>query len=110
MKTIRQKIYTAVICAALSPLAMAGGSAEASAQAVTHSLQAVGYSIEGVFRLASGVVALPLMSVGAVGEASGHIGEALWEVADEQPTAALPVTDDVLTTAPQQSPPDAVQP
>ena len=78
----------------------AGGSAEASAQAVTHVLEAIGYSIEGGLKLVSGAASIPLMTAGEIGKVSGEIGNDLWEEANSPPHKPFPVTDEVVTVGP----------
>ena len=51
---IRNWLIPILLCATSIP-AFAGGSAEASAQALNHSVEAIGYSVESVLRLASGL-------------------------------------------------------
>ncbi len=79
----------------------AGGSAEASAQALTHSFEALGYALEGSLKLVSGAAAIPLMSVGEVGRVTGELGEELWNEANAPPRGPFPVTDEIVTAGPQ---------
>ena len=98
--TAYQQILTNVLCfTALS--VQAGGSAEASAQAINHSLEAIGYTVESGIKLASGAVAVPLMIVGEIGKASEEIGDDLWEEANSPPHEPFPVTDEVITVGPE---------
>ena len=98
-RSIRIVLISTVLGALSTPVA-AGGSAEAGAQAITHSLEAIGYSLEGAFKLASGVVAIPLISVGGIGEATGQLGHELWGAANTPPKGPFPVTDEVVTVGP----------
>ena len=83
--------------------ANAGGSAEASAQALTHSMEAIGYTLEGGFKMVSGAVALPLVTVGEIGKVSGEIGNELWEEANSPPRGPFHITDEVITIGPVPS-------
>jgi len=95
-------ICFALVLAAIGGVhsANAGGSAEASGMALTHSMEAIGYSLEGGFKIASGTAAVPLMFAGEVGAVSGEIGNALYEEANAPPHGAFPVTDEVITVGP----------
>jgi len=96
---LRLYIAALLMCVASSTV-FAGGSAEASAQALNNSIQAIGYSVEAGLKLASGAAAIPLMAVGEIGKVSGEIGHDLWEEANSPPVGALPVTDEIITVAP----------
>ena len=93
--------YTMImlLCAAPS-VATAGGSAEASAQALTHSLEALGYALEGSLKVVSGAAAIPLMTIGELGTVSGEVGQELWDEANAPPRGAFPVTDEIVTAGP----------
>ena len=94
-----KSVLIMVLCSASIPV-FAGGSAEASAQALNHSFQAIGYSIEGSLKIASGAAAVPFMVVGEIGKVSGEIGHELWEEANSPPRGPYPVTDEVITVGP----------
>jgi hypothetical protein len=85
----------------------AGGSAEASARALEHSLQAVGYSLQGGLKLVSGAAALPLVVAGEIGRVSGEAGRSLWDEANAPPDGMtpLPVADDIVTADPPTAAP-----
>lgn len=83
------------------PQAHAGGSVEHSARALEMSLQAIGNSTLAGLKLASGAAAVPLMSVGEVGQVSGEIGDELWDEANTVETDAFPVSDETVTVGPQ---------
>ena len=102
MKPTSRIIVTGIILAHFSGPATAGGSAEASARALEHSMQAIGYSIQGGMKLVSGAAALPLMAVGEIGRVSGEGGRELWDEANAPPvfSAPLPVTDEIVTAGP----------
>ena len=84
---------------------MAAGSLQHLSNASAHSVQAiVQTSVAGV-KIVSGVVAVPLMIVGGVGEASGQAGDALWDEATKPIGEPLAITDEILTTrvSPEQA-------
>jgi len=99
MKHLYLVIVTTLLATGMN-MASAGGSAEASAQALTHSLEALGYAVEGSLKLASGAAAVPLMFAGEIGAVSGEVGNALYEEANAPPRGAFPVTDEVITVGP----------
>lgn len=99
MKHLHIVFVTALLSASMN-MANAGGSAEASAQALTHSLEAIGYAVEGSLKLASGAVAVPLLFAGEIGAVSGEVGNELYEEANAPPRGAFPVTDEVITVGP----------
>ncbi|OGT83472.1 MAG: hypothetical protein A3H91_10835 [Gammaproteobacteria bacterium RIFCSPLOWO2_02_FULL_61_13] len=94
---------TSILLAHFSGPATAGGSAEASARALEHSMQAIGYSIQGGLKLVSGAAALPFMVAGEIGRVSGEAGRELWEEANAPPLTIgpLPVTDEIVTAGPK---------
>jgi hypothetical protein len=96
-------LFVSVVCS-VTPAVEAGGSVEASARALEHSMQALGYSIEAGLKLAFGAAAVPLTIVGGIGEASREAGDEFWEFANAPPSGPLPVSDEVVTAGP---PPDA---
>ena len=100
MKTRLLKVISLSVLCITSVPTMAGGSAEASAQAVAHSMEAIGYAVEGGLKLASGAAAVPLKIVGEAGKASGEIGNDLWKEANLPPHSPYPVTDEVITARP----------
>lgn len=99
MKHLHIVFVTALLSASMN-IVSAGGSAEASAQALTHSLEALGYAVEGSLKLASGAAAVPLMFTGEIGAISGEVGNELYEEANAPPHGAFPVTDEVITVGP----------
>jgi hypothetical protein len=99
MKHLPIIFVTALLSASMN-IVSAGGSAEASAQALTHSLEALGYAVEGSLKLASGAAAVPLMFAGEIGAISGEVGNELYEEANAPPHGAFPVTDEVITVGP----------
>jgi len=94
-------VATAIILSP-PPAVHAGGTVEASARAMEHSMQALGYSIEGGFKLVSGAAAIPLITAGEIGAVSGQIGHELLDEATASPHGPLPVTDEVVTVGPEQ--------
>ncbi len=88
-------IVTALTILTVNP-AFAGGFSEHTGQASGASSQAVGHSVAGTAKLASGAVAVPLMSAGAIGQASGQAGKALWSDANKP----LPIGDEAVTAGP----------
>ena len=101
MKIAHMQPFTIVVALVVSSGVQAGGSAEASARALEHSMQALAYSVEGGLKLASGAAALPLMAAGEIGRVSGQVGQELMDEANAPPHGALPVTDEVITAGPQ---------
>jgi hypothetical protein len=101
MKAPLLRLLIAASILTASSGALAGGSAEASARALEHSLEALGYSIEGGLKLVSGAAAVPLITVGEIGKVSGEAGEELWEEANAPPRGPFPVTDEVVTVGPE---------
>jgi hypothetical protein len=97
--SINKSIISLLLCAA-STTAVAGGSVEASTEALNHSLQAVGYSLQAGVKLASGALAIPFITVGEIGKVSGEVGHGLWEEANSPPTEPLPVSDEIITIGP----------
>lgn len=77
---------------------MAAGSLQHLSNASSHSVQAIGQAAIGGVKVAAGVVAVPLMLVGGVGNASGQAGEALWDEATTPIGEPLAITDEILTT------------
>jgi hypothetical protein len=104
-QAIATLVFVSVVCA-VTPAVQAGGSVEASARALEHSMQALGYSIEAGLKLAFGAAAVPLTIVGGIGEASREAGNEFWEFANAPPSGPLPVSDEIVTAGP---PPDAKQ-
>ena len=102
MKKHIHTVYITLSISLFAGSASAGGSAEASAQALTHSLEAIAYSLEGGLKLASGAAAIPLITVGEIGKVSGEVGYELMEEAESMPhgLGAYPVTDEVITVGP----------
>lgn len=100
MNPIFRKSVAVVLLGFAVSTAQAGGSLEASARALEHSMQALGYTIEAGLKLAFGAAAVPLTIVGGVGEASRTAGEEFWEFANAPPTGPLPVSDEVVTAGP----------
>lgn len=96
-------IATALLNTIVIQPAHAQGSAQHVSQAVVHSTQAVGHSVAGGATLVSGVVAVPLIAVGASGQASQQTGEALWDIANQPIGTALPVSDETITAGPSPS-------
>jgi len=84
---------------------MAEGSLQHLSNASSHSVQAIGQtSIAGV-KIVAGVVAVPLMIVGGVGEASGQAGDSLWDSATKPIGEPLEITDEIITStaSPEQA-------
>lgn len=67
---------------------------------VQHSVQALGHSMIGSAKLVSAVIALPLMVIGHVGQLSGEVGNAAWDMANTPIGDPLPITDDIITAGP----------
>ena len=102
------KRYVSVLIVSLpiffgSTASLAAGPSSHFSAASTHSAQAISEaSIAGV-KVVSGVIATPLIAVGKVGEASGIVGDELWEAASfGEP---LEITDEIImsTTPPDQA-------
>lgn len=74
----------------------AQGFSQSAADSTKHSAKAVGHSVAAGGKLVSGVVAVPLLIVGGVGQASMAAGQALWETAD----GPLPVAEESFTAGP----------
>jgi hypothetical protein len=104
MNTKRKAVITTLILtglvAAQPAQAQAGGSVQHASQAIGHSAKAVGHSVVGTAKLASGVVAVPLIAIGASGQASQQAGESLWDIANEPIGTPLPVSDETVTAGP----------
>jgi len=100
MITKFQKLILIISMCSAASTVFAGGSAEASAQALNNSFEAIGYSVEGGLKLASGAAAIPFMVVGEIGNVSGEVGHGLWEEANSPPNGPLPVTDEIITVGP----------
>lgn len=77
---------------------MAAGSLQHLSNASSHSVQAIGQTAVAGVKIASGVVAVPLMIVGGIGNASGQAGDALWNEATTPIGEPLTITDEILTT------------
>lgn len=90
-----------------SPQAMAQGSVKHSTQALNYSAQASGHSVVAGARLSAAVVAVPLLTVGAIGAASSEIGGELMDGASSEFTKPLKISDESVTAGP--SPDRAVQ-
>jgi len=101
MKIVTFRHILAVFFCFASLSSYAGGSAEASAQAVAHSMEAIGYTVEGGLKLASGAAAIPLKAAGEIGKVSGEIGDELLKEAETPPVDPFPVTDEVITVGPK---------
>jgi hypothetical protein len=95
-----QKLILIISMCSAASTVFAGGSAEASAQALNNSFEAIGYSVEGGLKLASGAAAIPFMVVGEIGNVSGEVGHGLWDEANSPPSGPLPVTDEIVTVGP----------
>lgn len=96
-----KKLFVTFLLCFITSSVSAGGSVEASAQALNSSFEALGYSIEAGFKLASGAAAVPLISIGQIGNVSGEMGEELWDIANTPPTdRPLPISDEVITIGP----------
>lgn len=93
-----QKIYLVILslCLSLSSGIARADSIQHMGQSLDHSTQALAHTSTAGMQLASGIIAVPFLFVGEIGQASGEIGDALWEVSTEP----LPVTDKVLTIGP----------
>lgn len=90
-------VAASLFCA--QPL-MAQGSVNHSTQAVNHSGYGIAHGALGGAKLVSGVAATPLLAIGKAGQASGRLGDVLWDAANKPMGAALPVTDKTLTVSP----------
>ena len=102
--TKKTLIVTTTLLAAIAiQPAHAQGSVQHASQAVEHSTKAIGHSVAGGAKLASGVAAVPLIAVGASGQASQQAGEALWDIANEPIGTPLPVSDETVTAGPTPS-------
>ena len=83
------------------------GSAQHLSQASVHSAQAIAQTSVAGVKIVSGVVAVPLILVGEVGNASGQAGDALWESANQPIGEPLTITDEIITST--VSPDQAMQ-
>ena len=99
MKT-KQTVLTAIGVMALfiGQSAMAG-SLQHFGNSAGHSVQAVGEGVAGVAKTTFGVVAIPLKGIGAVGKASGEVGDGFWDAANA-PVKPLPISDENITSGP----------
>lgn len=93
--------------AALLLLGSAGGSAgeslRTSGQAVQNSVNALGYSLVAGTQLVFGVLAVPLGASAGLGQVSGEMSDAFWEVANTPADAPFPVADEAITAGPPPS-------
>ena len=96
-----------IISMGLSAPVHAGGASQHFSDALANSGQAIGHSMMGSLKLVSGVAAIPLLAIGEIGNASGEIGETLWEEANQPIGEPLTITDDVVTAGP--SPAEAIK-
>jgi hypothetical protein len=76
-------------------------------EAAEHSVQAIGHVSVGSVKVLSGAAAVPFRISGALGQAAGEIGDALWEESNRPIGGPLEITDEVFTAGP--SPADAMQ-
>ena len=84
---------------------MAAGPSQHLSQASAHSVQAIAQTSVAGVKIVSGVVAVPLMLVGEVGNASGQAGHALWDSANQPIGEPLAITDEIITStvSPEQA-------
>lgn len=101
MKFRYRRSFAALLLCSTACAAQAGGTVEASARALDHSMQALGYSIEAGLKLSFGAAAIPLTAAGAVGEASGRAGTDMMEFANAPPRGPLPISDEIVTAGPK---------
>ena len=105
---MKSKLLKSIIAIPLlfgSMSAMAQGSLQHLSNASSHSVQAIGQAAIGGVKVAAGVVAVPLMLVGEIGEASGDVGGSLWDSATKPIGEPLEITDDIITStaSPEQA-------
>ena len=97
------KLFPTLIVGGVAALhaagACAGDSLQHNGQSLENLALAVGHSTAAGFKLVSGAAAIPLKIGGAFGEASGQIGDALWE-SSSAPVASLPISDEIVTAGP----------
>lgn len=88
-----------------SASAIAAGPSQHMSQASGHSVQAIAQTSVAGVKIVSGVVAVPLMLVGEVGQASGQAGHALWDSANQPIGEPLAITDEIITStvSPEQA-------
>jgi len=82
------------------PPVFAGGSVEHSSAAIVHSAQAGGHSMVAGVKLVSGAVAIPLQAAGAIGRASGEVGDELWRAANTPEGDPLPIAPEAFSAGP----------
>ncbi len=80
---IRQYIFSVIAALALSTTALAGPSSQHSSAAAAHSVQGSAHAGAAVIKGTAAVAAVPLLVVGASGQASTAAGEALLEEANQ---------------------------
>ena len=97
MKTLKQIILITLTMTSLQSFADSGASQNASA-ASKHSALAASHGTVASAKLGSAVLATPLIIVGAIGNISQQVGNALMENALS--TAPLEITDKTITAAP----------
>ena len=99
MKSFSKTFGLCVMSLAVVP-ALAGGVSQHAGDSINHSAQAVAHSSAAGAKLVSGAIAVPLMLSGEIGKATGEMGEALWDDANQPIGTPLRVTEDVITVGP----------
>ena len=93
--------------AAILLLGSAGGSAgeslRSSGRALQNSVNAVGYSVVAGAQVVFGVLAVPLGASAGLGQVSGEMSDAFWEIANTPADAPFPVADESITAGPPPS-------
>jgi len=75
----------------------AKGASENASAASKHSVLAGSHALKSSGQVVSGVVAVPLLVVGSIGEASREIGSGLIDVATDNNDEALEISDKIIT-------------
>lgn len=84
----------------LSQPAMAQGSVNHSVQSLKYSAQASGHTVIAGAKLSSAVVAVPLLTVGAIGAVSSEAGKAFLESSSADFNRPLNISDESVTAGP----------
>ncbi len=80
--------------------AQAGRALQHSGQALKHSAEAVGYAMVGATQLVFGASAIPFGMSANLGNVSGDMSDAMWEVANAPIGEPLPVAEESISAGP----------
>jgi hypothetical protein len=114
MKTLRVKVPTLIAMFIVSGSALAEGSVRSFGQSANHigqsashvgqsaihTAKASGNAVVGTTKLVAGVAAVPLKTLGAVGDVSHAAGDLLWNAATGTDRHELEVSDETITAGP----------